>query len=54
MVQEEMSLKDISYLELLQPLFQSTKTEYAILVDVITKNISVNYFEFRPVVQEKM
>ena len=44
MVQEGMSLKDMSYLELLQPLFQSSKTEYAILVDAIMWNISVKLF----------
>ena len=39
-----MSFKDISYLELWQPLFQWSKTICAILVDGIMRNISVKLF----------
>ena len=38
-VREEMSLKDISYLELWQPPFQWSKTMFAILVEGIIGTI---------------
>ena len=50
-VQEEM-FKDISNLELWQPLFQRSKTICAILVEGIMRNNSMKLFEFGPVVQE--
>ena len=47
-----MPFKDISYLELWQPLIRRSKTIYAILVEGIMRNIFGNYFEYGPVVQE--
>ena len=46
----EMSLKDISYLELWQPLVRRNRTIRAILEEGILRNKS----EFGPVVQEQM
>ena len=51
--QEEVSFKDISYLELWQPFFQWTETICAILGEGIMRNNPV-YFEFGPVVLEEM
>ena len=44
---QEMSFKDISYLELWQPFVQWSGTICANLVEGIMRNNSVNYFEFR-------
>ena len=43
-VQEEMSIKYISYLELCQPLFLQSKITCAILVEGIMSNNSVELF----------
>ena len=43
-VQEEMSFKDISYLELWRPLFLRSGTICAILVEGIMRNNSVKLF----------
>ena len=43
-VLEEMSLKDISYLELWQPFVQWSGTTCVILVEGITRNNSVKLF----------
>ena len=52
MGQEEMSFKDISYLELWQPL---CSVEWNHLCNLcIMRNNSVKFFEFGPVVQEEM
>ena len=40
-VVQEILFKDISYLELCQPLFQGSKTICAIVLDGIMRNISV-------------
>ena len=53
-VVQKMSFKDISYLELWQPLVQRTRTICAIFVEGIMRNDPVKYFEFEPVVQEEM
>ena len=43
-VQEEMSFEDISYLELWRPFVQWKGTIFAILVESIMRNNSVNLF----------
>ena len=43
-VVQEISFEDISYLELWQPLFQRSKTIFAILVEGIMRNFSVKLF----------
>ena len=50
---QEMSFKDISYLELWQPLFQRSKTIRAILLEDFMRKKTGNYFEFGPVVKEE-
>ena len=49
-----MLFKDISYLELMQPFVQWSRTICAMLVEGIMRNNSVKLFEFGPVVQEEM
>ena len=46
--------KDISNLELWWPFIQQSRTICVILVEGIMRCYSVNFFEFGPVVQEKM
>ena len=43
-VQEEMSFKDISYLELWKPFFQWSRTICVIIVECIMKNNFVKIF----------
>ena len=51
-IQKNMSFKDISNLELWQPICSTERAIYAILVGVIMRNNSVKLFLFDHVAQE--
>ena len=54
MVQEKMEFNNVSYLELWQPFVLWSRTICAISVEASRETILWNYFEFGPLVQEKM